>query len=88
MIEYHIARCLYHLYEKQKEPVFLTPCVFVIPARFERATHSLEGCCSIQLSYGTGRPQKYTIFKIRQAKLFIPLFLVLPAELKQDDNLY
>ena len=24
-----------------------------IPARFERATHSLEGCCSIQLSYGT-----------------------------------
>ena len=25
----------------------------VIPARFERATHSLEGCCSIQLSYGT-----------------------------------
>ena len=27
----------------------------VIPARFERATHSLEGCCSIQLSYGTGR---------------------------------
>ncbi len=27
--------------------------VSVIPARFERATHSLEGCCSIQLSYGT-----------------------------------
>ena len=26
---------------------------FVIPARFERATHSLEGCCSVQLSYGT-----------------------------------
>ena len=26
---------------------------FVIPARLERATHSLEGCCSIQLSYGT-----------------------------------
>ena len=25
----------------------------VIPARFERATRSLEGCCSIQLSYGT-----------------------------------
>ncbi len=22
------------------------------PARLERATHSLEGCCSIQLSYG------------------------------------
>ena len=26
---------------------------FVIPERFERSTHSLEGCCSIQLSYGT-----------------------------------
>ena len=25
----------------------------MIPARFERATRSLEGCCSIQLSYGT-----------------------------------
>ncbi len=24
-----------------------------IPERFERPTHSLEGCCSIQLSYGT-----------------------------------
>ena len=24
-----------------------------IPAGFELATHSLEGCCSIQLSYGT-----------------------------------
>ena len=23
----------------------------VIPVRFERTTHSLEGCCSIQLSY-------------------------------------
>lgn len=25
----------------------------VPPARLERATHSLEGCCSIQLSYGS-----------------------------------
>jgi hypothetical protein len=25
----------------------------VIPVRLERTTHSLEGCCSIQLSYGT-----------------------------------
>src|SRR5450759_2462665 len=25
----------------------------VIPERLERSTHSLEGCCSIQLSYGT-----------------------------------
>ena len=27
--------------------------VFVIPLGFEPKTHSLEGCCSIQLSYGT-----------------------------------
>ena len=26
----------------------------VIPLGFEPKTHSLEGCCSIQLSYGTG----------------------------------
>lgn len=25
----------------------------VTPLRFERRTHSLEGCCSIQLSYPT-----------------------------------
>ncbi len=25
----------------------------VIPLGFEPRTHSLEGCCSIQLSYGT-----------------------------------
>ena len=25
----------------------------VVPAGFEPATHSLEGCCSIQLSYRT-----------------------------------
>ena len=27
--------------------------VLVIPSGFEPETHSLEGCCSIQLSYGT-----------------------------------
>ena len=27
--------------------------LFVIPSGFEPETHSLEGCCSIQLSYGT-----------------------------------
>ena len=27
--------------------------LLVIPAGFEPTTHSLEGCCSIQLSYGT-----------------------------------
>ena len=27
--------------------------LIVIPLRFERKTHALEGRCSIQLSYGT-----------------------------------
>ena len=31
----------------------LDSALSVIPLRFERRTHSLEGCCSIQLSYGT-----------------------------------
>ena len=29
------------------------PSFFVIPRGLEPRTHSLEGCCSIQLSYGT-----------------------------------
>ena len=36
--------------------VLLAVCsALVIPAGFEPTTHSLEGCCSIQLSYGTIR---------------------------------
>ena len=35
---------------------------FVIPAGFEPTTHSLEGCCSIQLSYGTNLCQSITIY--------------------------
>jgi hypothetical protein len=31
----------------------------VRPAGFEPATHSLEGCCSIQLSYGRPTTSKY-----------------------------
>ena len=37
----------------------------MIPARLERATHSLEGCCSIQLSYGTIQITKIVIFSFR-----------------------
>ena len=33
--------------------LFFVEIPFVSPERFERSTHSLEGCCSIQLSYGT-----------------------------------
>ena len=40
--------------------------VFVIPLGLEPKTHSLEGCCSIQLSYGTSflkkRVQRYEFF--------------------------
>jgi hypothetical protein len=39
----------------------------VIPGRLERPTRSLEGCCSIQLSYGTKlRVQKYIFFQFYQ----------------------
>ena len=42
--------------EKQKplfRVAFLLRIALVIPAGFEPTTHSLEGCCSIQLSYET-----------------------------------
>ena len=42
----------------------------VIPARFERATHSLEGCCSIQLSYGTPINLKLRGTKLAQIPRF------------------
>ena len=34
---------------------------FVIPAGFEPTTRSLEGCCSIQLSYGTNPILEFTL---------------------------
>ena len=36
-----------------REPMFKK---LATPAGFEPATHSLEGCCSIQLSYGASVP--------------------------------
>ena len=41
--------------EKVANAYLLAICDFssVIPLRFERKTHALEGRCSIQLSYGT-----------------------------------
>ena len=47
----------------------------VIPERFERSTHALEGRCSIQLSYGTilicGAK---VVLLFEYAKAFIPFF--------------
>ena len=42
-------------YDKRKKAIRnnLTASFSVIPLRFERKTHALEGRCSIQLSYGT-----------------------------------
>ena len=43
-----------HCHKKTTEQNALSlPFAEVIPAGFEPTTHSLEGCCSIQLSYGT-----------------------------------
>ena len=38
---------------KKTQPFGLRFCLFVIRLGFEPKTHSLEGCCSIQLSYRT-----------------------------------
>ena len=47
----------------------------VIPSGFEPETHSLEGCCSIQLSYGTKgggfeNPRAKVLFFLRSTKFF------------------
>ena len=41
--------------KKSHKPIVYKTSYFqnVIPERFERSTHALEGRCSIQLSYGT-----------------------------------
>ncbi len=42
------------LYKKKSvKQIISFNTLFVIPLRFERRTHALEGRCSIQLSYGT-----------------------------------
>ena len=47
-----IGRELIKLYKNEREAKNLLP-FRVIELGFEPKTHSLEGCCSIQLSYGT-----------------------------------
>ena len=41
------------LLRQTPQPSVAASILFVIPLGFEPKTHSLEGCCSIQLSYGT-----------------------------------
>ena len=51
--------------------------LYVIPLRFERKTHALEGRCSIQLSYGTilncGAKVRFSVkfAKILRRKYFV-----------------
>ena len=49
----HIAAPCHGPINKEKQDLSEVLLFLVIPTRFERVTHSLEGCCSIQLSYGT-----------------------------------
>ena len=60
------------LVSRKKESIFSTP-FFVIPLGLEPKTYSLEGCCSIQLSYGTILRGKISLF-FRLIKLFRPLY--------------
>ena len=61
---------------------------FVIPAGFEPTTHSLEGCCSIQLSYGTNRPEIVAI-SLGGAKLvfFFELCYILSTIFRIKSNI-
>ena len=49
--------------------------LFVIPKRFERLTHALEGRCSIQLSYGTYlfMHERLCLICVCKDSVFIPL---------------
>ena len=46
-----VRQCSCRAYNKKGD--YRSNRLFVIPERFERSTHALEGRCSIQLSYGT-----------------------------------
>ena len=52
---------------------FLLRIALVIPAGFEPTTHSLEGCCSIQLSYGTIRINAILAKMLRKSNIFFSI---------------
>ena len=61
------------LFSAPKVPLALFSAL-VIPAGFEPTTHSLEGCCSIQLSYGTIRIAFFCKM-LRKSNIFFPIVL-------------
>ena len=72
------------MFENKKRRTPLDSSLFLLarPRRFERLTHSLEGCCSIQLSYGRSgftinhfplrnkfRVYRFSVLMLRQRQL-------------------
>jgi hypothetical protein len=54
ILDFGIAKIRNVFYiQKSKIQNLRSKIELVPPARLERATHSLEGCCSIRLSYGS-----------------------------------
>ncbi len=58
---------------------FDTP-ISVIRLGFEPKTHSLEGCCSIQLSYQTISFEIACRLPLRSAGLRLPTFMTLTSD--------
>ena len=52
IVNQHFLCIILDIQKKEFKPKFKL-FFYVIPAGFEPTTHSLEGCCSIQLSYET-----------------------------------
>ena len=60
---------LYHKHKKEKREYNRLHSLHVIEEGFEPSTHSLEGCCSIQLSYPTRPPIPNMVFGKSVAKV-------------------
>ena len=69
-VEMYGSLLIIHINKKTSEELFGCFEIDVIPAGFEPTTHSLEGCCSIQLSYGTNRHEIFA-YLIKRCKISI-----------------
>ena len=76
-------RAIFHIvctFWVQKNAAVKNCCaILVIPLRFERRTHALEGRCSIQLSYGTslkklGAKVRFFFLSTKYSVQFLHLF--------------